>query len=56
MLPLFMELEQRVITRVLYREGAEARDVQTRLSAQFRDATDSLESIQHSCLLWKVAN
>jgi hypothetical protein len=42
-----MEFEQRVIIHFLYREGVEARDIQTQLSAQFEDAAYSLRSVQH---------
>jgi hypothetical protein len=41
-----MELEQRMIIRFLYREGAQVRDIQIRLSAQFGDAAYSLRSVQ----------
>jgi hypothetical protein len=37
-----MEFEQRVIIRFLYREGANADDIQTPLSAQFDDAAYSV--------------
>jgi hypothetical protein len=42
----FMEREQRIIIRFLYKEHAESRDIHARLSAQFGDAADSLRSVQ----------
>jgi hypothetical protein len=44
-----MEPEQRIIICVLYREHAEPRDIQARLSAQFGDVASSLRSVQRWC-------
>jgi hypothetical protein len=44
-----MELEQRIIIRFLSREHAEPQDIHARVSAQLRDAADSLGSIQRWC-------
>jgi hypothetical protein len=44
-----MDFEQRVIIRLLSKEGVDANRIHTRLSAQFRDETYSLRSVQRWC-------
>jgi hypothetical protein len=44
-----MEPGQQIVIRFLHKEHAQPRDIHTRLSAQFDDATDSLRSLQNWC-------
>jgi hypothetical protein len=44
----YVAREQRVIIRFLFREGVEPHNIHTRLSAQFRDAGDTLRTVQRS--------
>jgi histone-lysine N-methyltransferase SETMAR len=44
-----MDFEQRVIIRFLFKEGVDANDIHTRLSAQFGDKAYSLRSVRRWC-------